>query len=196
MATAEKLLHEAYFAFNSISYGETPDNKRNKRRATRLCHRILRKFPGTTEAAEAHAILMRLGEEAYTSLLTEQHKHVSQTQHHAAQPGDRHRHNSQREHHRPLTAPQTLVSANDQSVETVNWAGLIGWLVSLPRFVLAIILIGGFYLFGLFGPLLFVPLILLVLFTGPFRGMLKPEQRLQIDDMVARINSAIEERSG
>ena len=79
MATAEKLLHEAYFAFGNISYGETPDNKRNKRRATRLCHKILRKYPGTTEAAEAHAILMRLGEEAYTSLLTKQH--------HAQQPG-------------------------------------------------------------------------------------------------------------
>ncbi len=188
MATAEKLLHEAYFAFGNISYGETPDNKRNKRRATRLCHKILRKYPGTTEAAEAHAILMRLGEEAYTSLLTKQH--------HAQQPGDVHRHISQREDRRPQPTPQTIRSLDDQSIETVNWAGLIGWLVSLPRFVLAIIVIGGFYLFGLFGPLLFVPLILLVLFTGPFRGMLKPEQRLQIDDLVARINSAIEERSG
>ena len=55
MATAEKLLHDAYFAFNSISYGETPGNKRNKRRATSLCRKILRRFPGTTEAAEAHA---------------------------------------------------------------------------------------------------------------------------------------------
>ena len=107
-----------------------------------------------------------------------------------------HRHISQREDRRPQPTPQTIRSLDDQSVETVNWAGLIGWLVSLPRFVLAIIVIGGFYLFGLFGPLLFVPLILLVLFTGPFRGMLKPEQRLQIDDLVARINSAIEERSG
>ena len=193
MATAEKLLHEAYFALNSISYGETPGNKRNKRRATRLCHKILRKYPGTTEAAEAHAILMRLGEEAYTSQLSMQHKHVTQKQHHAPRPGDTHRHISQREHHRPRPSPQTLVTSGDQAVETLNWAGLIGWLVSLPRFILAFLLIGGFFLFGILGPLLFVPLILLVLFTGPFRGMLKPEQRQQIDDMVAWINRAIEE---
>ena len=195
MATAEKLLHEAYFAFSNISYGETPNNKRNKRRATRLCHKILRKYPGTTEAAEAHAILMRLGEEAYTSLLTKQHQHITEAQHHSPRPGDSHRHISQREHHRPRPTPRTLVTTDDQSVETVNWAGLVGWLVSLPRFVLAIIVVGGFYLFGLFGPLLFVPLILLVLFTGPFRGMLKPEQRRQIDDMVAWINGAIEEQN-
>ena len=62
-------------------------------------------------------------------------------------------------------------------------------------FVIGLILVGGFFLFGVLGPLLFVPLVLLVLFTGPFRGMLKPEQRRQIDDIVASINRAIEERN-
>ena len=194
MATAEKLLHEASFAFNSISYGDTPGNKRNIRRTSRLCHKILRKFPGTMEAAEAHALLMRLGEEAYTSQLTRQHQHITQAQHHAARPGDTHRHISQREHHRPRQSPQTLVSVDDQSVETLNWAGLISWLLSLPRFVIGLILVGGFFLFGVLGPLLFIPLVLLVLFTGPFRGMLKPEQRRQIDDMVAWINRVVEEQ--
>ena len=177
MATAEKLLHDAYFAFNSISYGETPGNKRNKRRATSLCRKILRRFPGTTEAAEAHAILMRLGEEAYTSQLARQHAHISQEA-----------------HHRPRPVSQSPVTATAQGVESLNWAGLIGWLVSLPRFVLGLMLVGGFFLFGVFGPLLFVPLVLLILFTGPFRGMLKPERRQQIDDIVASINRAIEER--
>lgn len=198
MATAEKLLHEAYFAFNNISYGETPGNKRNKRRTTSLCRKILRKYPGTMEAAEAHALLMRLGEEAYTSQLSAQHQHITQTSHHAPRPGEAHRHISQREHHRrrPLRQnPVTITNQANQDVETVNWAGLIGWLVSLPKFVLGLILIGGFYLFGLFGPLLVLPLILLVLFTGPFRGMLKPEQRRQLDDMVAWINRTIEEQN-
>lgn len=195
MATAEKLLHEAYFAFNSISYGETPGNRRNRRRAKRLCHKILRKYPGTTEATEAHGILMRLGEEAYTSLLTKQHQHITSARHHAPRPGDKHRHISQREHHRPRRSPQTFVTAGDEAVETLNWAGLVGWLVSLPKFVLAILLIGGFLLFGIFGPLLFVPLILLVLVTGPFRGMLNPGQRRQLDDVVAWINGAIEEQN-
>ena len=98
MATAEKLLHEAYFAFGNISYGETPNNKRNTRRATSLCRKILRKYPGTKEAAEAHAILMRLGEEAYTSQLNRQHKHITQTAHHTPEPGNKHRHISQQEH--------------------------------------------------------------------------------------------------
>lgn len=194
MATAEKLLHDAYFAFNSISYGETPGNKRNKRRATSLCRKILRRFPGTTEAAEAHAILMRLGEEAYTSQLARQHTHISQEAHHAPRPGERHPPVSQSEHHRPRPVSQSPVTATAQDVESLNWAGLIGWLVSLPRFMLGLMLVGGFFLFGVFGPLLFVPLVLLILFTGPFRGMLKPERRQQIDDIVASINRAIEER--
>ena len=188
MATAEKLLHEAYFAFNSISYGEAPGNKRNQRRATRLCHRILRKYPGTTEAAEAHAILMRLGDETYTSQL------LQQTMQQAPRPADTPRQVSPRAPNRTQPSPQTFGTMDDRDVETLNWAGLVGWLVSLPRFLLAILLIGGFFLFGILGPLLFVPLILLVLFTGPFRGMLKPEQRRQIDDMVAWINRAIEEQ--
>lgn len=177
MATAEKLLHEAYFAFSNISYGETPHNKRNKRRATRLCRKILRKYPGTTEAAEAHAILMRLGEEAYTSQLSQQHKHITRAQHHAPRP-----------------AARMPVTTTGEDTETLNWAGLVGWLLSLPRLLLGLLLVGGFFLFGVFGPLLFVPLVLLVLFTGPFRGILKPEQRRQLDDMVAWINRAIEEQ--
>ena len=120
MATAEKLLHEAYFAFNNISYAEAPGNKRNKRRTTRLCRKILRKYPGTTEAAEAHAILMRLGEESYTSELSKQHQHITQAQHHAPRP-----------------PPQTFITTDSQEVETLNWAGLVGWLLSLPRFLLA-----------------------------------------------------------
>ncbi len=178
MATAEKLLHEAYFAFGNISYGETPNNKRNMRRATRLCHKILRKYPGTTEAAEAHAILMRLGDESYTSRLSQQHKRITQEVQHAPRP-----------------AAQASMTTAAQEVEALNWSGLIGWLLSLPRFVLGLILVGGFFLFGVFGPLLFVPLVLLFLFTGPFRGMLKPEQRRQIDDIVASINRAIEEQN-
>ena len=194
MATAEKLLHEAYFAFNSISYGETPGNKRATRRATRLCHKILRKYPGTTEAAEAHSILMRLGDESYMSQPSQQHQHITQAQHHAPRPGDTHRHISQNEHHNPRRVSRAPVTGAAEEVETLNWAGLIGWLTSLPRFILGLILVGGFFLFGLFGPLLFVPLVLLVLFTGPFRGMLKPEQRSQIDEIVASINRAIEEQ--
>ena len=78
MASAEKLLHEAQFAFQSISFGESRANNRNRSRAMSLCKKIIRKYPASMEAAEAHAVLRRLGEEAYSSKMQVQHVHTSQ----------------------------------------------------------------------------------------------------------------------
>ena len=83
MASAEKLLHEAQFAFQSISFGETPENKRNASRAKSLSLKIIRKHPNSMEASEAHAILRRLGEEAYSSKMSKQHQHIPQSVHHS-----------------------------------------------------------------------------------------------------------------
>ena len=57
MASAEHLLHEAQFAFNSITYGDSRANRRNAARASKLCRKIIRKYPGSMEEHEAHAIL-------------------------------------------------------------------------------------------------------------------------------------------
>jgi hypothetical protein len=62
-------------------------------------------------------------------------------------------------------------------IETLNWTGLVGGLFMLPKAVLAMIAFAGFFLFGLLGPFLLVPLVLFVLLTGPFRQMLKQEQK-------------------
>ena len=84
MASAEQLLNEAQYAFQSISSGESPDNRRNASRAKSLCKKIIRKFATTSEAAEAHAILRRLGEEVYSSNLSIEHRHTDPVTHHTA----------------------------------------------------------------------------------------------------------------
>ena len=175
MASAEHLLHEAQYAFQSISFGESRENARNRSRAKSLSNKIIRKFPASMEAAEAHAILRRLGEEAYASKLKSQHRHVSQSTHHGPPP---------------TPEPQSTFTGNAET-EILNWTGLFGRLFMLPKIVLAMIAFAGFFLFGILGPFLFVPLVVFMLLTGRFRRTLKPEQRKEIDAFVARANAYI-----
>ena len=179
MADLERLLHEAQYAFQSISFGESRENKRNASRAKSLCMKIIRKHPTSMEAGEAHAILRRLGEEAYASKMKVQHVHQSQAEHHS-KPKPR---NDMR-----------IPSATGSDVETLNWSGLIAMILSMPKAILALVAFGGFFLFGLFGPLLFIPLVAFVLFTGPFRQTLKPEQREQMNAFIVGVNDYIENR--
>lgn len=208
MATAEKLLHEAQYAFQSISFGESRDNTRKRSRAKSLCMKIIRKYPATMEAGEAHAILRRLGEEAYSSNLRKRHRHITQEEHHKPKPktpiGRVHKHVSREDHYRakalaraksrtPVPDPQ-YSAFDDRTAETLNWAGLVGLLMALPKAILGLIAFAGLFLFGILGPFLFVPLVLLVMFTGPFRQMLKPEQRREMNEFIVRANDYIEER--
>lgn len=185
MANVEQLLHEAQFAFQSISFGESRENKRNASRAKSLCKKIIRKYPATMEAGEAHAILRRLGEEAYTSRIQEQHQHQTQRMHHRKP-----------EQTTPQRAGQDLYipPANNLNQETLNWSGLIALILSMPKILLLALIFLGIILFGLFGPLLVIPLVGLVLFTGPFRHVLKPEQRVQMSAFIARANEHIEKQ--
>jgi hypothetical protein len=186
MANAEKLLHEAQFAFQSISFGDTPDNRRNASKALALCNKIIRKYPASMEAGEAHAILRRLGEEAYSSKMASRHRHVPQRVHHSAPSPTR----------TPTHTPtQQNPFVAHGKIETLDWGALLGWLFSVPKFVLGAIVLGGFILFGLFGPFLFIPLIAFVLFTGPFRQMLRQDQRNNLNSLVQRINAFVAERS-
>ena len=110
MASAEHLLHEAQYAFQSISFGESRENARNRSRAKSLSNKIIRKFPASMEVAEAHAILRRLGEEAYASKLKLQHQHVSRSTHHRPPPS--------------TPEPQSIFTGSAE-IETLNWTGLI-----------------------------------------------------------------------
>jgi len=187
MAGAEKLLHEAQFAFQSISFGESPANKRNASRAKSLSLKIIRKYPASMEASEAHAILRRLGEEAYTSKMAIQHQHQPQSVHHSKP--------------RPLSRPVSSTDMRNPTAvgsgrETLNWSGLLELVFAMPKIVLGALFLAGVFLFGLFGPFIFVPLILFVLFTGPFRQTLKQEQRDQMNAFIVKVNDYIVERRG
>ena len=60
MASAEQLIHDAQYAFHSISAGSA-DEKKYASRARRIAKRIVRRYPASTEATQAHEILSRLG---------------------------------------------------------------------------------------------------------------------------------------
>lgn len=179
MASAEHLLHEAQYAFQCISFGESRENKRNAARAKSLCNKIIRRFPGSSEEAEAHAILRRLGEEAYSSEMSVRHRHLPESAHHQPPP--------------LVTKPQSM-SVGNGGVATLDWSGLIARMLTIPKSILAMIAFAGFFLFGVLGPFLFVPLLVLVLLTGPFRQMLKPEQRKEIEALIVRANAFIAEQ--
>ena len=181
MATAEQLLHEAQYAFASISFGESLSNKRNRSRATSLCRKIMRKYPGTMESQEAYAILQRLGEEGYTSGLRLVHQHRSRKDHRRAPPVS-------------TVMRGTELGRGAQSGDTLDWGGLVGLILGLPGAVLFAVLAAGFIAFAIFGWLLVLPLIALILFTGPFRSLLRPDARRQLNDLVARLNTLIDER--
>ncbi len=141
MASAENLLHEAQFAFQSISFGESLSNTRNAARARSLCRKIIRKYPASMEASEAHAILRRLGDEAYTSKMAVQHRHVPASVHHRS-PTPR-----QAALRTPVREEQRTFIVHDET-ETLDWSGLVGWLFTIPKVVLGMIVFAGFLLFG------------------------------------------------
>ena len=181
MATAEQLLNEAQYAFANISFGESLANTRHAARAKSLSRKIIRKFPTTMEAQEAHAILRRLGEEAYTSELPIVHRHVTRSR--------------RRQPSQAMTIPRAAREPHGRA-DTLDWGGLLGLLLSLPKTIAFALIAAGFVLFSLFGWLIVLPLVALVLFTGPFRSLLQPAQRNQLNDLVANINSFIDERRG
>jgi hypothetical protein len=179
MASAEQLLNEAQYAFQSISSGQSPGNKRNASRATSLCKKIIRKFPTSSYAAEAHAILRRLGEEAYTSHLGVEHRHTTQTEHHTAST--------------PTPKSPARPTRHDETVP-FDWAGLMAVVLVTSKTVLAVIAFFVVFLFGIFGPFVFLAFIGLMFLTGPFRQTMKPRQRQQMNEFVVRANAYIEER--
>ena len=181
MASAEQLLNEAHFAFASISYGQSLSNKRHAARAKSLCRRIIRRYPSSMEASEARAILRRLGEEAYVSTLPNRHRHMTQASHHIG--------TSTRA--APSIVPESATSTGSPDFD---WSGLIAVILMTPKIVLGILGAVAFALFALLGPIVFVVLVALVVLTGPFRSMLTPPQRKQVEEFIVRANAFIDER--
>ena len=183
MASAEQLLNEAQYAFQSISSGQSPDNNRNASRASSLCKKIIRKFPTTSYAAEAHAILRRIGEEAYTSHLGVEHRHTTQAKHHTAlapMP-------------KPKSKPLVSPTRHDEIVP-FDWAGLLAVILVTSKTVLAVIAFVVVFLFGILGPFMFLAFIALMFLTRPIRQLMKPQERQKMNEFVVRANAYIEER--
>ncbi len=177
MASAEQLLNEAQYAFHSINSGESRDNRRNASRAKSLCKKIIRKFPTSTEAAAAHGILRRLGDEAYKSGLGSQHRHSTE---HTA-------------HEVPSPKSQQRFTQDDETV-LLDWRGLLNLIFNTPKSSLAVVGTVAIVLFAILGPFFWLAPIVLVLFTGRFRQLLKPMQRQKMNEFIARTNAYVEER--
>ena len=177
MSSAEQFLNEAQYAFNSISSGESKDNRRNASRARSLCRKIIRKFSTSTEAAAAHAILRRLGDEAYVSHLASQHRHSAEhTFHEGPSPKSQQR------------FPQ------DNETVALDWRGLLTLISNQSKSSMAAVGTVAIVLFTILGPFILFPLVALVLFTGPFKQLLKPVQRRKVNQFITRTNAYVEER--
>ena len=177
MANVEQLLNEAQYAFHSIHSGESQDNRRNASRARSLCRKIIRKFPISTEADSAHAILKRLGDEAYSSSL-----------------GSRHRHSVEhRPHEARLSASQPRITLGDETV-VLDWHGLLKPILNAPKSSLAVIGAVACGLLTVVGPFLLLPFVALVLFTGPFKQLMQAKQRQKVNHFISQINAYVEER--
>jgi len=180
MASAEQLLNEAQYAFSSINSGDSADNRRNAARANSLCRKIIRKFPTSTEAASALAILKRLGDEAFTSKLKAQHRHSSE--HKPLQISAQHR--------------QESSIGESKKQRTLNWRGLLEMIFNLPITSLAAIGVGVFVLFSIFGVFLWLPLIALMFFFGSMKKSLQSEQSDAANKLIERINAYVEGKRG
>ena len=60
MANAGELLREAQYAYQNVSHGDSPDNRKKTARAKSVARKIIRKFPTSSEADQARQILERL----------------------------------------------------------------------------------------------------------------------------------------
>jgi len=113
--------------------------------------------------------LKRLGDEAYLSSLSSQHRHSA-------------------EH-----VPQARTTLGDAAV-VLDWRGLLKPIFNAPKSSLAVIGTAAIILIIVFGPFFLLPLIVLVLFTGPFKQRLKPKHRQKVNQFITRINAYVEER--
>ena len=182
MASAEKLLNEAQYALNGVGPGGTRDDRRNASRAKRLSRKIIRKYPTSTEAAQAHSILRRLGEEAFQSQMPLVHRHAEHSESHRTPE--------------PQEAPTRAVTSAARYDDTVSldWRGLLSLLLATPKIALGVMLAVGLFLFGIFGWFLFLPLVALIMLTSPARVLLQRKQREDINDFVVQANAWIDKK--
>ncbi len=190
MASAEQLLNEAQYAFNSVGPGGNRSDRRNASRASRLARKIIRKYPTTTEAAVAHSLLRRLGEEAFLPKLPVVHRHAEHSQSHGTPEPTRVEQTSSAAAH---WAPTGRAGQFEDTV-SLDWAGLLRVILATPKIVLGVLLALGLFLFGIFGWLILLPLLLLVILTTPARAFLVRKQRRDINQFMIQANAWIDKK--
>ena len=188
MASAEQLLNEAQYAFNSVGPGDNRSDRRSASRASRLARKIIRKYPMSSEAEEARSILRRLGEEAYMPRVPLVHRHdTHDVSHSTPEPGEA--------FSMPSTdrAP-TGKTAQYEDTVALDWSGLLSVILATPRILLGVILVAGLFLFSIVGWFLVLPILLLVFLVSPARSLLQSKQRSDINEFVVQANAWIDRK--
>ena len=178
MAGAEKLLNEAQYAFQNIGYDSDGANHRQIARAKSLVQQVIRKYPDSSEASIAHSILLRLGDDNYALVSKNQHTH-------SAAPESQHSHVERT----PVSGSSQLQRTKHASDEQLQWAALAERVFNLPKWSLGVIFIFALFLFGLIGPFILLPVIILVVMGSPLKTMIPQKPRHESDQFVRRINT-------
>ena len=190
MASAERLLNEAQYAYNSVGPGNSRSDRRNASRARSLARKIIRKYPTSTEAQEAHSLLRRLGDEAFLPQLPLVHRHAGHDKSHRTPEPVRSVALSMTQ----SSPASTSKAAGFEDTVSLDWAGLLSLLLATPKIVLGVIVAGLLFLFGIFGWLLFLPLVALVVLTTPARAFLLRKQRNDINQFMVQANAWIDQK--
>ncbi len=179
MADAEKLLNEAQYAFQNIGYDSDGANRRQTARAKSLATTVMRKYPGSSEASIAHSILLRLGDNSYAPASKNQHAH-------SASPESQHSHVAVKA---PVSGSTQLQRPKPEVGEQLQWAALIEKIFKLPKWALGVIFVFGMFLFGIFGPFILLPIIILAVMGSPLKSMFPQKSRQESNDVVRKINA-------
>lgn len=185
MASADELMREAQYAFQNISFGDSPDNRKNSARALSLATKVLRKYPSSPEATVARSILWRLGDEAYVKKFNEQHIHAVTVE-------GAHAHSYAEL--RSAAAEEPIGSVRG-GTERLDWQRLTERIFRLPKTALIMFVFAGTFLFGIFGPLLFIPLAMLVIFVTPLRALFPAKNQRAANEAIRRLNQWLKENA-
>ena len=179
MADAEKLLNEAQYAFQNIGYDSDGANRRQAARAKSLAQKVMRKYPGSSEANIAHSILLRLGDDSYSPGSKNQHVH-------STSPETQHSHTVERT---PVSNSMQSHRPKSEEGEELQWAALVEKIFQLPKWTLGVIFVFGTFLFGIFGPFILLPIIIFVVMGSPLKNMFPQKSRQESDQFVRKINT-------
>ena len=184
MASADELMRDAQYAFQNISFADTPDNRKNSARALSLAAKVVRKYPNSPEASVARSILRRLGDETYAVKFSIQHSHATSAE-------NSHAHTNSESPDVNLFEPSGSAQGRR---EQLDWQRLTALVSKLPRTGWLIFAFLGIIFFALFGVFLLIPFVMLVLFASPMRTIFPAKNQQAADEVIRKINAWLREQ--